>query len=277
MTNTLGNTLVLCDLDSLMLDHDGNLPQVLRDVLQLFTARGGRLTVFSQKTPRAVRTILGSVPLAAPALLCGGSLVYSLSAGSGQAMDSFDLLGDGFLAKLPAAPGVGIALQMRDGATRVLRMSHALERHLRREWTPYLLTKAESVSGNDVLRVLLYQDAKTIPALQTFEKALEESAAPVRQSRLAIDCIALAPDSLNMGAALSSVCAAALLSPADVAVLAGSQPMIELMRLAGRSAAAYDAPAEVQLAAQRVLLCRAAEGAAAEYLYDLVRSAGTSR
>lgn len=139
----LESTLVLCDLDALMLGPDGNLTQVLRDVLQLFTARGGRMTVFSQKTPKAVRTILGSVPLAAPALLCGGALVYSFSAGSGQPMGSFAALGDSFLAKLPAAPGIGIALQMKDGATRVFRMNHALERHLRREWTPYLLTQPE--------------------------------------------------------------------------------------------------------------------------------------
>ena len=274
MKQALGSTLVLCDLDALMLGPDGNLTQVLRDVLQLFTARGGRLTIFSQKTPRAVRTILGSVPLAAPAILCGGALVYGFAAGAGQPMGSFAALGDGFLTRLPAAPGVGVALQMKDGATRVFRMSRALERHLRREWTPYLLTKPEGVSSDDVLRVLLYQDARTIPALQTFEKALEESGAPLRQERLAIDCLALTPDAVSMGAAFSAVCASAMLSPEKVAVLAGSAPMAELMRLAGQSAAAFDAPAEVRLAAGQITLCRASGGAAAEYLYQLVRSSG---
>ena len=271
---TLESTLVLCDLDALMLGPDGNLTQVLRDVLQLFTARGVRRTVFSQTPPKAGRPILGSVPLSAPALLCGGALVYSFAAGSGQPMGSFAALGDDFLAKLPAAPGIGIAPQMKDGATRVVRMNHALERHLRREWTPYLLTQPEGVSCQDVLRVLLYQDAKTIPALQTFEKALEESGAPVRQERLALDCLALTPGAVSMGAAFSSVCAAAMLSPENVAVLAGSAPMVELMRLAGQSAAAFDAPAEVRLAAGQVTFCRAAEGAAAEYLYQLVRNSG---
>ena len=125
-----------------------------------------------------------------------------------------------------------------------------------------------------MLRVLLYQDAKTIPALQTFEKALEESGAPVRQERLAIDCLALTPGAVSMGAAFSSVCAAAMLSPENVAVLAGSAPMVELMRLAGQSAAAFDAPAEVRLAAGQTTFCRASEGAAAEYLYQLVRNSG---
>ena len=66
--NHLSSTLVLCDLDHLLLGADGNLTQVVRDVLQLFVRRGGRFTVFSQRTPRAVRSILGSVRLSAPTI-----------------------------------------------------------------------------------------------------------------------------------------------------------------------------------------------------------------
>ena len=56
MSNSLESTLVLCDLDHLLLGTDGNLTQVVRDVLQLFCSRGGRLTVFSQRAPRAVES-----------------------------------------------------------------------------------------------------------------------------------------------------------------------------------------------------------------------------
>ena len=45
--NQLNQRLVLCDLDHLLLGADGNLTQVVRDVLQLFDSRGGKLTVFS--------------------------------------------------------------------------------------------------------------------------------------------------------------------------------------------------------------------------------------
>ena len=38
MKQGLSSTLVLCDLDALMLGPDGNMPQVLRDVLQLFAS-----------------------------------------------------------------------------------------------------------------------------------------------------------------------------------------------------------------------------------------------
>lgn len=89
MTKLLDSTLVLCDLDHLLLAGDGNMPQVVRDVLQLFSSRGGRLTVFSQRSPRAVRAVLGGLRLAAPALTCGGTLAYRFSEGSGQPLCSF--------------------------------------------------------------------------------------------------------------------------------------------------------------------------------------------
>ena len=123
MNQSLANKLVLCDLDNLLLGPDGNLTQVVRDVLQLFSSRGGRFTVFSQRTPKAVRAILGSVRLSAPALVCGGTLAYHFADGSRQPLCSFAGQDADLFAQLPSAAGVGIALQMTDGTTRVLRMS----------------------------------------------------------------------------------------------------------------------------------------------------------
>ena len=87
--NQLDQRLVLCDLDHLLLGADGNLTQVVRDVLQLFVRRGGRFTVFSQRTPRAVRSILGSVRLNAPALVCGGAMAYHFADGTSRTLCRF--------------------------------------------------------------------------------------------------------------------------------------------------------------------------------------------
>ncbi len=86
----------------------------------------------SQRTPKAVRALLGRVRLSAPALVCGGTLAYHFADGSRQPLCSFaGQDAESMFASLPSAAGVGIALQMQDGSTRVLRMSHALEQHLR--------------------------------------------------------------------------------------------------------------------------------------------------
>ena len=272
----LEDTLVLCDLDNLLLDETGNMPQLVRDVLQLFCSRGGQLTVFSQRSPKAVRAVLGGIGLAAPALVCGGTLAYQYADGAAQPLCSFAGQEAGLFARLPMESGVGVALQMQDGTTRVLRMSDTLEAHLRQEWTPYLLQNPADLRSEDVLRVLLYQDRKGMPLVSQLEKALGDSAAVVLAERAGADTIVLSPGKVSGAEMLAAVCQPAGVAPENVLVLAGSLPMLELMRAAGQSAAAADAPAELRLAAQKVTMTDRASGAAAEILYRMVRDAEKS-
>ena len=273
MNDSLASTLVLCDLDNLLLGEDGNLTQVVRDVLQLFSSRGGRLTVFSQRTPRAVRAILGSVRLSAPALVCGGTMAYHFADGTHQQLCSFAGQDADLFARLPVSAGVGIALQMQDGSTRVLRMSNALERHLQREWTPYLLANAADIKRENVLRALVYQDSKAVPLVSMLEKALGSGTPALLGERAAADLLVLTPRTVSGAEMLDAVCMPVGIAPENVLVLAGSMPMLDLVRSAGHSAAAADAPAELRLAAQNVTLTDCASGAAVEVLYRMVRDA----
>ena len=265
MTKLLDSTLVLCDLDHLLLAGDGNMPQVVRDVLQLFSSRGGRLTVFSQRSPRAVRAVLGGLRLAAPALTCGGTLAYRFSEGSGQPLSIFK--------KLPAAVGLGIALQMADGSTRVLRMSTALERHLRREFTPFTLCSPADVKGEDVLRILLYQDRQQLPIQALLEKALGDNAAMLRSERTGMDVMVLTPGAVSAEAMLGAVCLPVNCTADQLTVAAGCSQMLELVRQAKQSVVPADAPVELRLAASQTTLTDHDTGAAAEFFYGLVRSA----
>lgn len=273
MNNTLKTSLVLCDLDHLLLGTDGNLPQVLRDVMQLFNSRGGRLTVFSQRSPKAVRTILGSVRLAAPALVCGGTLAYQFATGTGQPLCSFAGREEAVLQKLPSAVGLGIALQMTDGSTRVLRMSEALEAHLRQEWTSFVLSNAADVKGEEVLRILFYQDKKQVPLTALLEKTLGEATVTLRAERMAPDVVALLPGGVSGTAMLNAVCPPAGYSAEQLTVLADCTQMTELVQLAGNSVVPADAPAELRLAAKQTTLTDHDAGAAAELLYGMVRAA----
>ena len=273
--NHLSSTLVLCDLDHLLLGADGNLTQVVRDVLQLFVRRGGRFTVFSQRTPRAVRSILGSVRLSAPALVCGGAMAYHFSDGTRHPLCTFAGQDADLFARLPVAEGVGIALQMTDGTTRVLRMSEALERHLRQEWTPYLLANAADIKGEEVLRVLLYQDSKSVPLISLAEKAIGDRVALLGE-RIAPDTLVLTPKRISGREMLDTVCTMAQVGAEQVLALAGGQPMLELVQAVEHSAVAADAPAELRLAAGQVTLTDAAGGAAVEVLYRMVRAAEKS-
>lgn len=188
MSNSIENTLVLCDLDNLLLNAEGSLPQLHRDVLQLFASRGGKLTIYSQRSPKVVRSLLGGVRLSAPALVCGGVLAYNFAEGTGTALCSFAGMEESVLRVLPGVPGVGIALQMKNGSTRVLRMSESLEAHLRQEWTTFVLSNAADVRGEDVLRILFYQDNKQVPLTALLEKALGEATVTLRAERMGPGC-----------------------------------------------------------------------------------------
>lgn len=94
----------------------------------------------------------------------------SFADGSRQPLCSFAGQDAGLFASLPSAAGVGIALQMQDGSTRVLRMSHTLEQHLQQEWTPYLLANAADIRPDEVLRALVYQDNRSIPLTSLLER-----------------------------------------------------------------------------------------------------------
>mgnify|MGYP004657297231 CR=1 FL=1 len=273
MNESLASTLVICDLDHLLLGPDGNLTQVVRDVLQLFCSRGGRLTVFSQRTPRAVRALLGSVRLSAPALVCGGTMAYHFADGTRQPLCSFAGQDKALFSRMPSVAGVGIALQMKDGSTRVLRMSDALERHLRQEWTPYLLANAADIRPDEVLRALVYQDNRSIPLTSLLDKALGDSTTALLGERAAQDLLLLTPRSVSGTEMLDAVCMPVGIAPENVLVLAGGMPMLDLVRAAHRSAAAADAPAELRLAAKQTTLTDAAGGAAVEVLYRMVRDA----
>ena len=273
MNQSLANKLVLCDLDNLLLGPDGNLTQVVRDVLQLFSSRGGRFTVFSQRTPKAVRAILGSVRLSAPALVCGGTLAYHFADGSRQPLCSFAGQDAGLFASLPSAAGVGIALQMQDGSTRVLRMSHALEQHLQQEWTPYLLANAADIRPDEVLRALVYQDNRSIPLTSLLEKALGDNAAMLRSERTGMDVMVLTPGAVSAEAMLGAVCLPVNCTADQLTVAAGCSQMLELVRQAKQSVVPADAPVELRLAASQTTLTDHDTGAAAEFFYGLVRSA----
>ena len=243
-------------------------------MLQLFSSRGGGGSLsFSQRTPKAVRAILGSVRLSARHWCAAAHWPIILRICSRQPLCSFAGQDAGLFASLPSAAGVGIALQMQDGSTRVLRMSHALEQHLQQEWTPYLLANAADIRPDEVLRALVYQDNRSIPLTSLLEKALGDSTTALLGERAAQDLLRLTPRTVSGAEMLQAVCTPVGIAPENVLVLAGSMPMLELVRAASRSAAAADAPAELRLAAKQVTLTDAAGGAAVEVLYRMVRDA----
>lgn len=270
--NHLSSTLVLCDLDHLLLGADGNLTQVVRDVLQLFVRRGGRFTVFSQRTPRAVRSILGSVRLSAPALVCGGAMAYHFRWHPPAAVH---LCRAGCRPVRPSSGGRGRGHCPADDRRYYPRAAH--ERGI----------GASSAAGMDPLSAGKrgrHQGGRSAAgaAVSGQQGSAHDLAAGKISGRPHSGAAGRAcrsgyadpdPRTVSGREMLDAVCMPVGIDPEDVLVLAGGLPMLDMVRASSQSTAAADAPAELRLAAQKVTLTDAAAGSAVEVLYRMVRDA----
>ena len=271
--NQLDQRLVLCDLDHLLLGAGWKPDSGCAGRAAAVRPPRRRFTVFSQRTPRAVRSILGSVRLNAPALVCGGAMAYHFADGTSRTLCSFAGQDADLFTRLPDAAGVGVALQMTDGTTRVLRMSEALERHLRQEWTPLSAGECSGYQGGRSAAGAAVSGqqgrAHDLAAGKIAGGSYSGAAGRACRSRYPD------PDAQNRFRPRNAGCCvyAGGHQSGGCSGAVGRMSMLELVRNASQSVAAADAPPELRLAAQKVTLTDAAAGSAVEVLYRMVRDA----
>ena len=138
---------------------------------------------------------------------------------------------------------------------------------------PFTLCSPADVKGEDVLRILLYQDRQQLPIQALLEKALGDNAAMLRSERTGMDVMVLTPGAVSAEAMLGAVCLPVNCTADQLTVAAGCSQMLELVRQAKQSVVPADAPVELRLAASQTTLTDHDTGAAAEFFYGLVRSA----
>ena len=117
-----------------------------------------------------------------------------------------------------------------------------------------------------MLRILLYQDKKQMPLVPLLDKALGEAADSLLAERVAPDLLVLTPGAVSGTAMFNAVCPPVGRAAEELTVVANCTQMLELMRLAGHSVVPAAAAAQTTLTDHDT-------GAAAEYLYNLVRGA----
>ena len=76
MSKTLGDLLVVSDLDGTLLTAQDGLPSCNIAMIRLFQALGGRFTIASGRSVESARTALGNLPLGAPAIVFNGAMLY---------------------------------------------------------------------------------------------------------------------------------------------------------------------------------------------------------
>ncbi|MDO4565739.1 MAG: HAD hydrolase family protein [Oscillospiraceae bacterium] len=76
MAENIKQMLVVSDIDGTLLRAGCGIPLENMDAVERFVERGGRFTVATGRMEQSVRGYLPWLPLSAPAVLCGGALIY---------------------------------------------------------------------------------------------------------------------------------------------------------------------------------------------------------
>ena len=275
MIRGLSDIVVISGVDHVLLDENGMLPSVDRDMIRLFCGRGGRFTLATHRTPESVRGALGELALSLPAVCCCGSLIYDFTENKAAASHPLDAAAAGLLADmLQHIPHLGASVTDEAGRTHVVQMNAAAAACCRREKLACVLQPPEDAVF-PWLSLRFYGDAHAIGAvlrqLQTAEQAGPFPFVSCRPDRNSVEIVAAG---CGTAAGLAEMRCACRIPPENFYAVGGSTFDLGVMAAAGMAAAVGDAPSAVKLAAGCEASTAAAQGAVAELLYGLMRQYG---
>ena len=271
MNNTLHDLLVISDLDNTLLTARNEIPQANRDMIRLFCARGGRFTVASGRSVTSVQAALAGVPLSAPVICCGGSVIYDMV--KQQCLERRTLDADRARAAAAALmaryPELGVCVHTGLGDWKIVRANVHLEAKRRSERIGYTLSQLDDVPAGWVKVVF----AGSAPQLDQAEQFLQDRDLRSRMEliRTGTGTLELLPAGVSKAFGLQALSGLCQVPPERMIMIGDHYSDLDAMCLAGRAVAVAGAPASVRLAADTVTSITCGEGAVAEFLYRLVK------
>jgi Cof subfamily protein (haloacid dehalogenase superfamily) len=271
MTGSLSDYLVVSDMDNTLLTAQGGIPQVNRDVIRLFSARGGRFTVGTGRPVESVRAALNGLALSCPAICCGGSVIYDFSREKcleRHALDrarTMEILRD----VLTHFPQVGIEVQIRNGDLRIVRANACTQAHLRDEKLGCVLQQADDIPEPWV-KAVFAGPASLIDRIEWYVSG-KQYGSEVYLVRTTPVFYEIMPAGVSKASGLQALCSLCDIPIEKTIVIGDYYNDLAVMKAAGHSVAVAGAPSKVRLAADYVTVTGCAEGAVAEFLYRLMR------
>lgn len=268
--NTLQQELFVFRLEELLCGPDGGLLPVNRDMLRLLSLHGGQYTVYTDGSPEQVERILQGLPMPKAPILCygGASLFWC---GVEKPLQKAGVSGrevGAVLEKLRQKyPALGVLVQDFAGTTWVLHTNADAEHYLHGRGYGGVLAQMEDLPAQ-------WAYAALCGNREQLRKAEEEPELwqghfqVVWHSSHQLRLVAPQRERDEVWAVFESLTE---ISPQNLHALGGVTADCVWLPHAGQRAAAADAAAELKLAAGKTLVCSAAEGAAAEYLYGVLR------
>lgn len=270
----LTKTLVLCDVDNTLLTVQSGIPSCNKAVIRLFQKMGGRFTLATGRTPPSVKAALDGIQLNAPAVCCGGSVLYDFEMDAPLSAHYlnreqaewalFDLM-----KKFPEA---GVEVMANGGQIYMVRSSWFTEYHLHNEKIGCEYAPVFSLP-QDWEKVLFAADPKTIDQMREYARA-DKYGTDIEFIATNTTYFEIMPKGVSKTSGMQELCDLYGLQQADTVMIGDYFNDLDLLRAAGTGVAVANAPREVKMAADVVTTCRCCDGAVGEYLYAMLKECG---
>lgn len=272
MSKTLGDLLVVSDLDGTLLTAQEGLPSCNIAMIRLFQALGGRFTIASGRSVESVRLALGNLPLGAPAIVFNGAMLYDYH-------EEFPV-SEHYLPKVTAleairtlseaVPGVGVEILAADGHMYMPICGEWACRHASHESLAYTVAELDQVPGAWYKVLFAAAPAQVARLERIAAEHVWEGAYFIATSSTYFE---LMPQGVDKGAGLRELCALTGTALEDVVAIGDYFNDIPMLQAAGHPVAVENAVPELKLQAQQqVLSCT--DGGVAQLLYSLIRQYG---
>lgn len=270
MNPTLDQILVVSDIDNTLLQADIGMPSCNAAMVRLFCELGGHFTVASGRNLESVLRVTDHIPLSAPAILQGGSLVYDLKSGeiiSGHTLDKVSARA-ALRDVLTEFPDIGVEIMSDNGRIYAVNMNEQLCRHAAQEHISYVVSRLEDVPGG-WYKVLFAGSPAEIGAVREFAKTRSyENVYFLLTNSYYYEIM---PQGVDKGVALKELAAHLGIPLGQVYAIGDYYNDIELLKASGHAVAVGNAVSEVKmLSEQTVLPCM--DGGVAQFLYQLIKT-----
>lgn len=269
---SIGDFLVVSDIDNTLLSMDNGMPSVNRVTIELFCRMGGHFTLATGRTNESVQHHLGQLPLSAPAITCGGTVIYDfrhdlrIKNATLPAAEALRAVRD-VMARFP---GIGVEVMTADGHIYVVQSNEYTHRHTQYERLIYVLRPLQEIPPR-WNKVLFACPPDWMPALRRFVDAQRyEGVYFVATNAMYFEAM---PAGVSKASALAELCDYMRIPLENTVVIGDYYNDVGMMRAAGYAVAVANAPAEVRMAA-RAVTASCDDGGVAQVLYGLLRRMG---
>ncbi len=269
---SLKDMLVIADLDGTLLTSNKTIAQGDLDTISLFKMLGGNFTVGTGRTLSSVEMYPQLTPLLAPAITCGGCVIYDFQNGKPAQSSILPHLGARQALRdiKNAFPSLGIMVMSGDMRLYMLASSLELQTLISDEKMSYFIRPQEELP-KEWNKVLFAAPQELLEEVQEFAKSRTYPGVYFVATNLTY--LEMMPKGVSKGTAMSSLCEMLGIAQKNVHVIGDYYNDIDMMQKAGHAVAMRNAPKQIKDIADEVTADNDSCGVG-QYLYKLINLYG---